>query len=385
MWNFKSSLAWGLLKKTAAFTGYRAGIFLGIALCYALLAWIGSIIGVAITRGAMNNGADFATIIALARTMPPLFMILLCGSLGIGMWFLRKHLYWYVRVPHMALMAEILEGRRLPEGSQIKAGMEIVKARYGDMNRLWALRGQVEKTLPAINPLLPLRALFRMKPEGKGVGINTPYLWLAERPVDEMVLAHGLRKRAVNPYAAAREGLVLLAQNGKPVVGNALTLQGLGWAYTLLAFVVWLVIFAPFILLAPGAGLLVVIISCFFAWGTKAGLIDPFTNACLLQIYIGATRGQRPNPIGRPGWIRIQRPLQSLAKRPPPCPAGPIAPPPPRRKPSSAARFRRMKKRPPARPHRRHTPRPPPQRQLRQWPQRLKRRPQPRPLLRPPS
>ncbi len=296
MWNFKSSLAWGLLKQTAAFTGYRLGVFLGIAACYALLAWIGHIIGVAITRGAMQGGASFGTVIALARTMPLLFILMLCGSMGVGMWFLRKHLYWYIRAPHMALMAEILEGRRLPEGSQIKAGMAIVAERYGDMNRLWALRGQIEKTLPAINPLLPLRELFSMKPEGKGVGMNQPYLWLSERPIDEMVLAHGMRKRAVNPYAAAREGLVLLAQNGKPVVGNALTLQGLGWAYGLLAFVGWLTLFVPVILVAPGAGLLVVIIAGFFAWGTKAGLIDAFTNGCLLQIYIGATRGQRPNP-----------------------------------------------------------------------------------------
>ncbi|MFY0635763.1 MAG: hypothetical protein JXQ91_18280, partial [Vannielia sp.] len=296
MWNFKSSLAWGLLKQTAAFTGYRLGVFLGIALCYALLAWIGHVVGMAIVRGAMLNGAGFGTVVALARTMPLLFILLFCGSLGAGMWFLRKHLYWYVRAPHMALMAEILEGRALPEGSQIKAGMEIVTERFGDMNRLWALRGQIERTLSSINPLLPLRPLFGMKPEGKGVGINQPYLWLAERPIDEMVLAHGLRKRAVNPYASAREGLVLLAQNGKPVVGNAFTLQGLGWAYGMIAFVGWLLVLALFILLAPGAGLLMVVISGMFAWGTKAGLIDAFANACLLQIYIGATRGQRPNP-----------------------------------------------------------------------------------------
>ncbi|SIO01763.1 hypothetical protein [Vannielia litorea] len=297
MWNFKSSLAWGLLKQTAAFTGYRLGVFLGIATCYALLAWIGWIVGRTIAGQAIAyGGASLSTGIALWNSLPPLFILLFCGSLGIGMWFLRKHLYWYVRAPHIALMAEILEGRRLPEGSQINTGMDLVKERYGDMSRLWALRGQIETTLPAINTLLPLRALFGMKPEGKGVGINAPWLWLAQRPIDEMVLAHGLRKRSVNPYAGAREGLVLLAQNGKPVVGNALTLQGLGWAYTTIAFVGWLLLFALVILLAPGAGLLMVIISGLFAWGTKAGLIDAFANACLLQIYVGATRGQRPNP-----------------------------------------------------------------------------------------
>ena len=90
MWNFKSSVAWGLLKQTASFTSYRLGVFLGIAASYALLAWLGWFVGVAITRGAMNNGASFNTIITLGRTMPPLFILMFCGSLGVGMWPTRQ-------------------------------------------------------------------------------------------------------------------------------------------------------------------------------------------------------------------------------------------------------------------------------------------------------
>ncbi|MDF1873171.1 hypothetical protein, partial [Vannielia sp.] len=295
--DFKPALSWGLLRQTAGFTAYRLGVFLGIAATYAVIGWLGWLLGWGITKGAQSAGADFNTYSILLITLRPLFLLLFTAGFGIGLFFLRKHLLWYVRAPHAALLAELLEGRGLPgDKGQVALGMALVKERYGDPATLWEIHKAIEKSLPPVNRLLPLRELFGMKPGKTGVGINAPLITLAERPLDEAVLAHGMRKRASNPYAAARDGLVLLAQNGKPVVGNALSLQTMAWAFGAGGVLLWMCVFTPLVLVAPGAGLLLVVIACFFAWGTKAGLFDAWVTAGLMQIYIGATRGQRPNP-----------------------------------------------------------------------------------------
>ena len=52
------------------------------------------------------------------------------------------------------------------------------------------------------------------------MGIVRAYLRLAVGLVDEVILAHGIRNRAENPFGSAKEALVLYAQNGKPIDGQ---------------------------------------------------------------------------------------------------------------------------------------------------------------------
>jgi hypothetical protein len=115
--------------------------------------------------------------------------------------------------------------------------------------------------------------------------------------VDEVILAHAIKTRATNPWASAREALVLYGQNARPMLVNAAWLTLIVYG---LSFVVFLLMLAPaaaVVYLMPGAwsagGLVFALI---FAWAVKAALIEPFAIACLLQVFFKVTEGQTPNP-----------------------------------------------------------------------------------------
>jgi hypothetical protein len=129
------------------------------------------------------------------------------------------------------------------------------------------------------------------------VGVIRAYLKVAVGLVDEMIIAQAIRTKAENPWANAREALVLYAQNARPMMVNAAWLTAISWV---LAFVVFLVMLAPaaaVVYLMPGdvsAGSFV--FAFVFAWAVKAALIEPFCVACLMQVYFKVTEGQVPNP-----------------------------------------------------------------------------------------
>lgn len=75
----------------------------------------------------------------------------------------------------------------------------------------------------------------------KIMGLVRGYLKIAVGLLDEVMLAHVLRTRAENPYQAAREALVLYAQNARPMMTNAAWVTALVWLLSGLVFVVMLV------------------------------------------------------------------------------------------------------------------------------------------------
>ena len=142
--------------------------------------------------------------------------------------------------------------------------------------------------------ILPIPGLDQM------MGVVRAYLKVAVGLVDEVILAHGIKTRAENPWSSAQDGLVLYAQNARPLLINAawLTLFSYG-----LSFVVFLLMLAPAALVVymiPGSwsagGFVFAIL---FAWAVKAALIEPFAIACLLQVFFKVTEGQQPDPVWR--------------------------------------------------------------------------------------
>jgi hypothetical protein len=135
------------------------------------------------------------------------------------------------------------------------------------------------------------------------------YLRIAVGLLDEVILAHGIRTRATNPYASARDALVLYGQNAKPMLISAAWITAITYG---LAFVVFLVMLAPaglVVYLIPGAwsagG---IVFALLFAGAVKVALIEPFAIACLLQAFFKVTEGQVPNP----DWVKK---LEGVSKK----------------------------------------------------------------------
>ena len=132
------------------------------------------------------------------------------------------------------------------------------------------------------------------------MGIVHSFLKIAVGLLDEIILAHAIRTRSENPYASAKDALVLYAQNAQPMLVNAAWLTLITWALSIVVFFVMLAPAAFVVWIIPGtwsAGTFVFAI--LFAWAAKVALIEPFAIACMLQAFIKITDGQVP----KPDWI----------------------------------------------------------------------------------
>jgi hypothetical protein len=289
MWNFSLSKAFGLMVRTAPFLLLRALVYFGIGLALVLVTGAGAGIGHGI-------GLDGAAEARAARTFWG-------GAAGFGLtvgviFFFRDYLLYLVKAGHIAAMVELLDGREIPGGGgQIAFARGIVAQRFGQASALFALDRLIRGVITVVTvliegvlSLLPIPGLNRL------AGVLRAYLRLAVGLVDEVILAHAIRSRSENAWEAAHDGLVLYAQNVKPMLGAAAWLTLVVWGLAGLVFALVLGPAAALIALVPGdatAG--VFVLAALFAWAVKAALIEPFALACLLQVFFRETEGQSPN------------------------------------------------------------------------------------------
>ncbi|UXX84730.1 hypothetical protein [Roseovarius pelagicus] len=290
MTDFSFSTSISLMRRTAAFVLFRMAVYFGIAVAYVLATGAGAGIGWGV--GAFGDaefraGATFwGGGIGFAATAAVLY-------------FLREYILYTVKAGHIAVMVELLDNQTLPQGrGQIAHAQNVVKERFAQSSTLFGLDQLIKGVLRTITGLIQGLASILPIPGTDGLmRIVRGYLKVAVGLIDEVILAHLIRTRSVNPWKDAQSALVLYAQNAKPMLINAAVITLVSW---LLAFVVFLIMLAPagaVVYMIPGAwsagGFVFAIL---FAWAVKVALIEPFAIACLLQAFFKVTDGQVPNP-----------------------------------------------------------------------------------------
>lgn len=290
MWDFSISQALNLMRRTAPFLLFRVIVYFGITAALVVMTGTGAGLGWGI--GNFGDEEFRATSTGYGAL----------GGFGLTagvIFFFRDYLLYIVKAGHIAVMVELMTGGEVPGGrGQIDYAREVVAARFGEASALFALDRVIAGVAAAITgiigglmSILPIPGLQQM------MGVVRAYLRVAVGLVDEVILAHAIKTKATNPWASAREGLVLYGQNARVMLVNAAWLTAIVY---LLSFVVFLLMLAPaaaIVYLMPGAwsagGLVFAVI---FAWAVKAALIEPFAIACLLQVFFKVTEGQVPNP-----------------------------------------------------------------------------------------
>ena len=290
MWDFSMGKAWGLMMRTLPFVIFRMAVYFGIAVAYVLVTGAGAGIGWGI--GAFGEDDFQATTTFYG------------GAIGFGLtagviYFMREYLLYIVKAGHIAVMVEALDGRDLPEGQgQIEYAKNIVKDRFAEASVLFGIDQLVKGVVRAITGLIQgLMNLLPIPGLDNLMGVVRAYLRVAVGLVDEVILAHSIRTRAENPWASARDALVLYGQNAKPMLRNAAWLTLFVWIISILVFFVMLAPAALVVYLIPGSWAAGgVVFAVLFAWAVKVALIEPFAIACLLQAFFKVTEGQQPNP-----------------------------------------------------------------------------------------
>ncbi len=290
MWDFSVGTALSLMVRTAPFILFRIIVYFGITTAIILMTGVGAGFGYGI--GAFGQD-DFQ----LSSTFWG-------GAVGFGatvgvIFFFRDYLLYLVKAGHIAVMVELLQGGRVPGGrGQLDYAWGVVGERFGEASALFALDRLVHGVITAITGIIEgLMTILPIPGVQNVMGVLRAYLRIAVGLIDEMIIAQAIRTKAQNPWKNAQDGLVLYAQNARPMLINAAWLTAISWV---LAFVVFLLMLAPaagVVYLMPGDVAAGGFIFAFvFAWAVKAALIEPFCIACMMQVYFKVTEGQTPNP-----------------------------------------------------------------------------------------
>lgn len=288
MLDFRTGQIFGLLMKTLPFLLLRIVVYVGITLAYVLAVGIGGGMGYLFGSigGTGGGGAGIGGFVGF---------VVVSGIL----YWARQYLLYLVKAGHIAVLVELLDGRPIPAGKgQIDYATGIVKQHFATSSVLFGLHQLIRGILRVFNRItvsiaswLPIPGLDIVVKLVDAV-INTGLSSL-----DQVILAQILRRQTQNPWAVARDGIVLYAQNYKGVLKNAAFLTFLIWGLTLL---IWLLVAAP---IAALIGLFHVhaswwtfVLALIAALSLKAALIDPFATVALIQVYDKITAGQTPNP-----------------------------------------------------------------------------------------
>jgi len=206
MWDFSFRRSIGMMVQTMPFVLLRIAVYFGVALAYLLITGTGAGIGWGI--GALGDEGF--------RASSTLFGGLTgFGIVAIVMYWLREYILYLVKAGHIAVMVELIDNRPMPEGrSQIGHAQAMVRERFAQASVLFAVDQLVKGVLRAITGLI--RGVFTILPIPgirQLVTILRAFLRVAVGFIDEVILAHGMRTRATNPWESARTALVLYGQN----------------------------------------------------------------------------------------------------------------------------------------------------------------------------
>lgn len=290
MWDFSIGSALAMMARTLPFILLRVAVYFGMALGYVLVTGTGAGIGYGIGGFGDDGFRASSTLWGGVAGF---------GLFGAIMYWAREYVLYIVKAGHIAVLVELIDGRPMPQGrSQIAHAATVVRQRFAQASVLFAIDQLVRGVIGAITGVVRgVLALLPIPGARQVSGLLHAFLRVAVGLIDEVILAHAIRSRATDPWASAREALVLYGQNYRPMLKNAAWLAVIVYG---LSFVVFLVMLAPAALvvyLMPGAwaagGF---VFALLFAWAVKAALLEPFAVACMMQVYFRAIEGQSPDP-----------------------------------------------------------------------------------------
>jgi hypothetical protein len=287
MWDFSVGRTVGLMLQTLPFIVMRMIVYFGITIAYLTAIGAGALVG----YGVGHIGDD-----------PEAFGvwggILGFGAVSVAVYWIREYILYILKAGHIAVLVELMQGRQLPDGKgQIEHAKDVVTARFGEANVLFALDQLIKGVIRTITGLIGGIAAFLPLPGLNGLiaFINT-VIRMSLTYVDEIILGYNIKLGSRNPWETSRQGLVLYAQNGRVMVKNAIWLSLMLWVIAIVIFIIMLAPMAGLFYLLPGhvAGWSFVA-AIVFAWAFKAAFLEPFAIAALMDVYFRVIEGQAPN------------------------------------------------------------------------------------------
>jgi hypothetical protein len=290
MWDFSVSKTLGIMVKTMPFILFRMVVFFGITIAYIIATGSGGAIGYG--AGNIFSDPDGQAAFAMYGALGGF------GLVSVAIYWVREYILYIVKAGHIAVMVELMQGKELPMGrGQIEHAKAVVTERFVETNVLFAADQLIKGVIRAITGLIGGIAAFLPIPGLDGlVRFVNSVIRMSLTFVDEIILGYAIKTNSDNPWASARTGIILYAQNGKVMVKNAIWLSVFMWIISIAVFLMFLAPAGAILYYFPGqAGGWGFVVAIVFAWAFKAALLEPFAIAALMDVYFRVIEGQTPN------------------------------------------------------------------------------------------
>lgn len=271
--------------QTSPYLVYRALVYGTICGAVAVLLLFLALIGYIFGSGA----AGVMLIIALAAG-------------GFGARLLREYILYLLRAGHVAVITEIIERGKFPEGtSQTEWGSEKVKAYFKEISVLALIDQMIKGVIRVLNRtifnvlnILPVPGMDGAKKViQKIVDFSITY-------IDESVLAYTFKTENENVYDAAKSGIILYCQAWKGLLKNAVALTVLCYAFTILSALVFLIPLGAIALMLPEtwafAKFALFILALFMGFSLKWIVFDPIACTATIITFLKETENMTPDP-----------------------------------------------------------------------------------------
>jgi hypothetical protein len=273
--------AWKIFMKTLPYTGILIAIYgligLGAAIYLGILLLLAKIFG---GVGAL------------------LFIIGLVGLFGL-LKLVQRYVLYMVKAGHIAVITELIHKGALPENiNQVEYGKQIVTGLFKEISVLFVVDQLVSGIITGFNrmvvrvaDMIPIPGVENL---AKVAGMIINY---AVTFVDEAILSFNLARKDKNIWESAKKGVILYAQNWKPILTNAVGLTVVSILGLVVFVVIMLIPFGLLSALTHNETLKAFWLFCALTigYGLKLSLVNPFCLIATIITYNRAIEGQEPN------------------------------------------------------------------------------------------
>ncbi len=274
MWDVNLLAATRTVEATMPFMLYRLGVCLGLALASLLAALAGA-----------GTSIAFASFSAKPGSMAGLGAVLGLGAFAFIIYKFRAGLFFNLKAGHLALLAELFKGEKLPrDKAQIELAKQKAALRFPNPSLFLEVGGSIKRVMKAMTPkYCPF--MNRLANKDLAAFLGAAAGWLVQTG-DQALLALSFLDGQKNVWSSARDGLVLHRRYFETFSKNRLYL--LAFEYLGLAagfFAMLYLADSAAVLLPVDVGIWRYVFALIFAWALKASFFEPIASAALASLY----------------------------------------------------------------------------------------------------
>lgn len=227
-----------------------------------------------------------------------IFIISLAGLFGLFK-LVQQYVLYMINAGHIAVITEILANGKLPSGvNQVEYGKQVVTGLFKEVSVLFVIDRLVDGIVKSFNRAVVRVADFLPIPGLDGIAkIINSVIYFSMTFVDETILSYNLSRKDQNIWENAKRGVVLYAQNWKPILLSAVGIAIVNFIGTLLCIVLMMI---PFGIIGFASGnemfkTIMLVLAITTGVGLKLSIINPLCLISMILTYNDAIAHQEPN------------------------------------------------------------------------------------------